>query len=316
MMLAGLVWSLLAMASQNSAAEGMLLIADQAFADRKVAEALDQYRKAAERAEKDGERSVRVEALAQVARCLSLQGKLDEGRPWLERAGAFASAEEPQGWSRLLGVRGIYQRESGDKAAAKATFEEMHRYCVEKKLHRRAIDAIHHLALVVPPAEQPAWALKGIEAAERLNDRKSLAVLWNNLGATYEDLRQHDKMLDAYLQAREHHHASGGPLQKMIADWAVGHGYRLNGRWADAETWLRKALPGAEELHAKAPRPETAEWVGWCKKDLGETLIARGEKPEGLELLKEARRSLVESGIEKHWPEGLKALDETIEKSR
>src|SRR5436190_14876280 len=32
---------------------------------------------------------------------------------------------------------------------SKATFEEMHRYCVEKKLFKRAIDAIHHLAIVV-----------------------------------------------------------------------------------------------------------------------------------------------------------------------
>ena len=141
--------------------------ADQTFGARKYADALDRHRRCSAQAEQERNRSVEVEALAQVARCYSIDGKLDEGRPWLERAEKLASADEPLGWSRCLGVRGIFQRESGDKAKAKATFEEMHRYCVEKKLFTRAIDAIHHIAIVVPPEEQPAWALKGIAAAEQ-----------------------------------------------------------------------------------------------------------------------------------------------------
>ena len=289
--------------------QDLLRQADQTFGARKYPEALDVYRRCAEQAAKDGNVAAEVEALAQVARCFSIQGKLDEGRPWLERAEKRASPDEPQGWSRLLGVRGIFHRESGDKAKAKATFQEMHRYCVEKKLDRRAIDAIHHLAIVAPPEEQPEWALKGIEAAERLKDDGSLAILWNNLGATYEDLKKYDPMLEAYLKAREYHHKSGGPLQKMIADWAVGHGYRLTGKLPEAETWLRRTLPAAEGL--KDP-----EWVGWCRKDLGETLVARGEKAAGRDLLLQARKSLLEAGMDKHWPEGFKAVDDALERSK
>ena len=302
--------------SQDSPSAKLLRDADQLFGARKYAEALVRYRTCSEQAAKDGDRAAQVESLAQVARCYSIEGKLDEGRPWLERAEKLASAGEALGWSRCLGVRGIFQREAGDKAQAKATFEELHRYCVEKKLLKRAIDAIHHLAIVVPPEEQPAWALKGIAAAEQLKDEASLAVLWNNLGATYEDLKQFDKMLEAYLKAREYHHKSGGPLQKMIADWAVGHGYRLAGKFPDAETWLRKALPQARDLHASEPRPDTIEWVGWCQKDLGEVLLARGEKAAALDLLKGARTSLVEAGVDKSWPEGFKSVDEAIEKAR
>lgn len=294
---------------QETPAARMLREADETFRGRKYAEALDAYRRTSEAAAEEKNLPAQVESLVQVARCYSIQGKLDEGRPWLQKAETLASAQEPQGWSRLLGVKGIFQREAGDKAAAKKTFEEMHRYCVEKGLFKRAIDAIHHLAIVVPLEEQPAWALKGIEAAEKLKDDASLAVLWNNLGATYEDLKQVDKTVEAYLHARRYHHATGGPLQKMIADWAVGHGYRLAGNFAEAETWLRKTLPLAEEI-------KSAEWVGWCKKDLGETLLARGDKAKALDLLRQARGSLVEAGIDKSWPEGLKSLDESIEKAR
>jgi len=295
--------------AQESASARMLREADETFRARKYADALEAYRRAAESAAEEKNAQTQVESLAQVARCYSILNKLDEGRPWLERSEKIASADEPQGWSRLLGVKGIFQREAGDKAAAKRTFEEMHRYCVEKGLFKRAIDAIHHLAIVVPIEEQPAWALKGIEAAERLKDDGSLAVLWNNLGATYEDLKQYDKMVQAYLKARHYHHATGGALQKMIADWAVGHGYRLAGNLTEAERWLRNTLPLAEAI-------ESAEWVGWCRKDLGEVLLARGEKAQALEVLRKARASLVEAGIDKSWPEGFKPLDDAIEKAR
>lgn len=296
-------------AEQESASARMLREADETFRARKYADALEVYRRAADAAAGEKNPQAQVESLAQVARCYSIQGKLDEGRPWLEQAEKLASAAEPQGWSRLLGVKGIFQRESGDKAAAKRTFEEMHRYCVEKGLYKRAIDAIHHIALIVPLEDQPAWALKGIEAAERLKDDGSLAVLWNNLGATYEDLKQYDKMVAAYLKARDYHHAAGGSLQKMIADWAVGHGYRLAGNLPEAERWLRKTLLLAESANS-------AEWIGWCKKDLGETLLARGDKAAALGLLRQARTSLVDAGIDKSWPEGLKSLDEALEKAR
>jgi tetratricopeptide (TPR) repeat protein len=319
MLVTSLLWSLIAMMSphpQDGAAAGLLREANALLGARKYAEAVERYRRCSELAAKEGNRATQAEALAQIARCYSIEGKLDQGRPWLERAEKLGSTDDPQAWSCLLCVRGIFQRESGDKVKAKATFEEMYRYSVEKNLLGRAIDAIHHIAIVVPPDEQPAWALKGIDAAERLKDDSWLAVLWNNLGATYEDLKQYDKMVDAYLKAREYHHKSGTPLQEMIADWGVGHGYRLAGKLAEAETWLRKALPQALELQAKDRLPDNAEWVGWCKKDLGQTLIARGDKAKGLELLKEARPALVEAGIDKHWPEGFKDLENAIEKAR
>jgi len=100
-----------------------LLEGDALFGRRNYAEALERYRRAADLA-------AGVEALAQVARCYSALGKLEEGRPWLERAEKLASADEPQGWSRLLGVRGIFLREAGDKAGAKAAFESMYSYCL------------------------------------------------------------------------------------------------------------------------------------------------------------------------------------------
>jgi tetratricopeptide (TPR) repeat protein len=280
--------------------------ADKVFFARRYAEALELYRPLAEKGN--------VEALAQVARCLSLTGRLEEGKGWLERARQAASKDDPPGWSRYLCVRGIYEREGGDRAKAKATFEEMHAFCVEKELHRRAVDATHHVAIVAPIEEQPGWALKGIAAAEKLKDNGWLAVLWNNLGATYEELKQHDRMLAAYLKARDYHARSGGDVQKLAADWAVGHGYRLTGRLKEARELLEKTLAWAERRHEEEPGPATIEWVGLCRKDLGETLAGLGDKSRARELLTAARTALVEAGYEKSWPAGLKEIDEALKK--
>jgi tetratricopeptide (TPR) repeat protein len=271
--------------------------ADKVFFSRQYAEALELYRPIAERGN--------VEALAQVARCLSLEGKLEEGRKWLERARKLASRDEPLGWSRYLGVRGIFEREEGDKGRARTTFEEMHAYCVERELHRRAVDAVHHIAIIVPAEEQPGWGLKGIAAAEKLGDASWLAVLWNNLGAAYEELKRHDLMLDAYVKARDFHYKSGGDVQKLVADWAVGHACRLSGRLKEARDLLEKTLAWAE-------RTGMTEWAGLCRKDLGETHAKLGEEAKALEMLKAARTALVEAGYDKTWPECLNEIDEDL----
>lgn len=297
---------------QDPSAADLLRQADELFVQRRYEDALARYRQAVDKAAAAKSAPIQVESLAQAARCFGILRKPDEAKAWLAKAAALANPEEPMGWSRYLGVRGIHERDAGDSAKARATFEEMYEYCTRRELHRRAIDAIHHLALVVPPAEQPAWALKGIAAAEKLKDEAWLAVLWNNLGATYEDLKQYDKMLDAYRKAREYHHRTGGPRQKMIADWAVGHGCRLAGRLEEAEEWAAKALEAAKKLHAAEPDSELLEWVGLARKELGQAKAARGDKAGAVPLLKEARAAMVEAGLEKHWPEMIKEVDELL----
>ena len=81
--------------------------------------------------------SLEAEALSQMARMLSLTERLEEGRAWLARAEEVASPDHPLGWTRYLGVRGIFERESGDRDRALSTFEEMYAYALEHDVPRR-----------------------------------------------------------------------------------------------------------------------------------------------------------------------------------
>lgn len=282
--------------------------ADATFARREYAAAKPLYEACAGAAREEGARSIEVEALAQVARCWSLpapERDLPRAREWLARAGELASADDPPGWTRLLGVRGILEREEGDRPRALATFVEMYEYALARGLHRRAIDAAHHAAIAAPVEEQEAWAKKGIAAAEAGKETGWLAVLWNNLGATYEDQGRFRDAVSAYERAREYHHQGDQELPKLAADWALGHAHRLAGDLDAAERWLTPTLAWAERLGNR-------EWIGYCAQDLGEVDLARGRREQGLGRLRAAREHLEASGLREHWPEGMQKLEDRI----
>lgn len=302
--------------SETSPVAERLAAADALFRGRKYAEALDAYRAVAEQAGEARDRSVEAEALAQVARMYSATKRLEEGRPWLARAREVADPAHPLGWTRYLGVRGIFEREGGDRARALATFTEMHDYARARDLPRRAIDAAHHAAIVASPEQQVAWAERGIAAAEAAGDEGWLAVLWNNLGATHEDRGEWTAAADAYEQARTYHYRTGGEHQRLVADWALGRASLRAGRLERAEALLPDCLERARARHAAAPNAETGEWVGWTLAAHGELLVARGQRAEGLTALEEGRARLVEAGIEKWWPGALADLDARIAAAR
>jgi len=288
--------------------------ADELFSQREYEKARVQYEKAAGMAADTKDNSTLTEAEAQVARCYGIQGKHAEGRPWLAKAKEHAKDAEPRGWSRYLGVRGRFEwQDAKDNARAKSTFIEMYEYCKKHELFSRELDAAHMVAIVAPPEEQVEWALKAVAAAEKGNETGWLAVLWNNLGWTYEEAGSFDKMLDALVKARKYHYESGNDMSKMIADFGVGRAYWRNKDNAKAREWIDAAFARAKELHAAEPdNTERGEWVGWGHVYTGDLEYGLGNYTSALESYKTGRPFLVAAGIEKWWPEGLKELDDKI----
>ena len=285
---------------------------DDLFKARSYAEATEKYLEAVPAAEEEGEEVTLVEALSQAARGYLAQGKKEEGRPWLERAETVASDKEPKGWSRYIGVKGRFEWKDDKLQEATATFTDMYDYCLRHKLHERAVDAAHMVAITAGHEEQIVWARKGIEAAEAGKLDGWLGPLWNNLGWTYDEMGQFQESLEALKKAREYHHKVGDEHAKLVADWSVGHAYRKLEQLDTALKWLQPVLEWAEKRYATDRNPDTAEWVGHSCNELGEVAIAQGNLEGGLKYLERARDELTVAKMPEWDPEGFKKLADRI----
>lgn len=309
----------------NDMSESSTLLqkADSLFNERQQTEALEAYLEAARKAEAEEDSSNLAESYSQIARCYLSLDKKEDGRPWLAKAGETASESNPGGWSRYLGVRGRFewkdaaeeaQAVSPEAPVAAATFKQMYQFCMENDLFNRAIDAANMITLTGTMDERVEWGLRGIEAAEKGNVEGWLAPLWNNLGWTYNDLGRYKESLDALMKAREYHYKKGDDKSKLIADWSVGHAYRMNGQLDSAATWMQNVHEWSTRRYSAESVPGNAEWVGFSFKELGELALANGDRKAALDDFTEAKKYFTEAGMQNWDARGFEELSQKIEK--
>lgn len=291
-----------------SEAQKILKQADEIFKSRKYEESRDYYLKALDEAEKSNNLSDQAEALSMIARTYLILDDIDSGYPWLEKAKKAADFEDSLGWSRFMGVHGrfLWQEEKRDQATI--IFENMYKYCSERKLHDRAIDAAHMNAITGDLETQVTWAHKAIREAETGQLESWLGPLWNNLGATFEDMERYYESLEAYLNARKYHYKFGTDLNKAIADWAVGHAYINIGDISNAAKWIDPLLAKFEQLGED-------EFVGFTYREMGEIELARKNFTQANEYFKLAEMKLKEAKMPEWDPEGYQKIQNRIDET-
>jgi len=275
--------------------------ADSVFKSRQYEESADIYRKAFKIAEDENNIDVQTEALAQIARVFLINNDLENGRIWLEKAASLADSTMPLGWSRYMGVKGRLLWQEDKKPEATRLFMEQYEYCSHHKLHERAIDAAHMVAITGDHRQQIEWGHKGIKEAEEGGITSWLGPLWNNLGATYEDMGKYDSSLQAYLKAREYHYLTGTDANKMIADWAVGHAYLNLQDYKNAREWLEPLIEWCQNL-------EENEFLGLTYLDLGEIDFAEDKFDTALDKFEQAETLLKEAGMPEWDPDGFEKI--------
>ena len=271
----------------------MLAEGARRLSQREIPVARRAFEMAAKAGQATSDRAVMVEAQALVARCYFLEGLVDDGQLWLQRAESQASPEEPLGWSRCRQVRGLFERARGDKDQALSIFEDLYDYCRTNGLYERALDAAHHLALLAPLDGQVLWARRAISAAETSGNEALLAILWNNLGLTYERMLRPMESLASYRRARWFHYRTGDDRDRLIADWAVGRALRLADRQGEALLWLRDVVERAEQRWRSTPGEDEALWRAYAFQEYGEVQAAMGDQALAIESLDVARRALL-----------------------
>lgn len=278
------------------------------FRAREYRRALGDFQLVASEAERQGDRTTLVQACSMVARCYTLARDLPQARFWLERARGQGDPGDPLGWSRLQLAAGHLLVEERDRAGALEVFGELHAYCREHGLSRRAAEAAYQAALLAPLEARVTWTQQGLDSARAASDERWQALLWSHLGQTQEQLGRHEDMLAAHEQARVLHRRTGSEREVLAADWAVGRALRFLGRLSEARTLLLEVLDRAQTRHGARPGPATLEWVGYSRWELGEVEARAGERARAAQHLEAALEALVEAGVEAVWPAGLARL--------
>jgi tetratricopeptide (TPR) repeat protein len=292
-----------------SKAQNLLVKADSIFKSGKYAESRGIYQQALKEAESANNNSDQTEALSMIARSYLILDDKETGYDWINKAEAKANNDEELGWSRYLGVKGrfLWQDKKNDEATL--MFQDMYNYCSERKLHERAIDAAHMVAIAGTSEQQIEWGKKGIKEAEEGNIGSWLGPLWNNLGWTYEDTKQYDSSLAAYLKARDYHYQHGTDRNKVIADWAVGHAYVNLKDYENADKWMRPLLAKFEEM-------EDGEFTGFTCRELGEIELANNNYQAAHDMFDRSEKLLKEAGMDEWDADGYKKIVDRMEETK
>ena len=209
--------------------------------------------------------------LTQVARALGLQRRFDEALAILDSL----PGDDPEVVVRHHLERGRVFNTRGDEAeASQPEFERAHELAAASGLEHLAVDALHMIAIVVPPEEQGEWHDRAIAAAEAASDpraRQWLASLYNNAGWTRFELGHPEESLRLFEMALEERRRIGNERDIVIARWAVARALRGLGRTDEALAIQQELATASTGGGADDP---------YVQEELGECLLALGRPAE------------------------------------
>jgi tetratricopeptide (TPR) repeat protein len=229
------------------------------------------FRELLPRAEQGADRSWHAQLLTQIARALGLQREFAEAHATLDRAQALLAPDLSTARIRYLLERGRVFNSSGQPEQAAPLFQEAADLAQREQQDFYAVDALHMLAIVAPPAEQLEWNLRALALAEHSaqpRGRSWLGSLYNNIGWTHHEAGRYQQALEMFQMALYERQAAGRAGQIRIARWSVARAQRSLGQ-------LEVALATQRELLAELEAAEAKD--GYVLEELAESLLALGQ---------------------------------------
>ena len=159
---------------------------------------------------------------------------------------------------------------SGSAVAAPPLFDAAFVAAAAAGFEHLAVDALHMLAIVAPPAEGVALDRQALSLAAAATDpraRQWRGSLLNNLGWTLFERGDLENALETFEQALAARVEAGQQTEILIARWCVARTLRALGRFDEALTIQR-------ELAAERAAAGTAD--PYVQEELAELEAARG----------------------------------------
>jgi tetratricopeptide (TPR) repeat protein len=213
----------------------------------------------------------RAEIGTQIARTHGLELDFESADAVLDRVDASLTADMAAARIRSLLERGRVRNSSGDRAAARAPFEAALAAAQDAGMDDLAVDAAHMLAIATS-GDEAAWNERALAISAASADpaaRRWQGSLYNNLGWTYHDRRDHERALVMFERCLAYFEAAGSVDRANIARWSIGKTYRFLGRIDEALEVHRGLLmqPGYDGTPSE----------GYAREEIAECLLKRGE---------------------------------------
>ena len=232
-----------------------------------------------------------LELLTQIARAQGLQHKFDRAHQTLDQVERRLGKYSSRAKIRYLLERGRTLNSSGRPDEARPLFEEALNMAKELSEDFYAVDALHMLAIVAPPASGLDLNLRAIQMAESSSQAKArswLGSLYNNTGWSYHELGKYDSALEMFERAEAARREQGRVNEIRIAEWCVARALRSLNR---AEEALSKQMTLKEEFEGDG------ENDGYVYEEIGECLAMMDRADEARPYFARAHEVLSQDSV-------------------
>ena len=246
-----------------------------------------------------------LELLTQIARAQGLQQKFDRAHQTLDQVERRLGKYSSRAKVRYLLERGRTLNSSGYPNEAQPLFERALDMAKDLSEDFYAVDALHMLAIVAPPASGLNLNLRAIQLAESSTQAKArgwLASLYNNTGWSYHELGDYESALAMFEKAEATRRSQGRVNEIRIAQWCVARALRSLSRVQEA---LSTQMTLKDEFEADGERD------GYVYEEIAECLLALNRADESHPYFAQAHEILSQdTGLAEKQPERLARLKE------
>lgn len=230
--------------------------------------------------------SAYLELLTQIARTQGLQRKFDEAHQTLDQIEKALDENPSRVKVRYLLERGRVFNSSGHADQSRSFFEQALDLAEQLGEDFYAVDALHMLAIIAPPASALTLNLQAIQMAESSGQEKTrnwLGSLYNNMGWAYHDIGNFESALEIFEKAEAFRRLKGSVNEIRIAAWCVARTLRSLNR-------IEEALSKQTALHAEFE--SAGETDGYVFEEIGECLFALKREDEARRYFNKAHEIL------------------------
>lgn len=283
--------SLLAIVSckmENTEADMELPNIDTLWNYSKPAETAEKFQAVLKKIDPEKNKAYYAELQTQLARTHSLRSEFEEAHELLDSVKSLLKKNDfPTVKIRYLLERGRTFNSANEKEKATPLFKQAFDLAKKHKEDYHKIDAAHMLGISSIPEKQLGWNLNAMKLAEQTTDeraKKWLGPLYNNIGWTYFDQKDHPTAMQFFGKSLEWREEQKDARGIFIAKWCIARNYRA---MEDIDTALEFQHKLLDEMEKDSSKTDA-----YVYEELGECYLIKEDSSKAATYFAKAHKML------------------------